>query len=240
MFLRKLVAFFALAAAFTAVRAHAQGMVQVTLAGEINTTGGARVEFDVSVPGADGTTATIPLSWFLAERTTAADLAVLLEKRLSARGVRTVNTSEGQSARPVTCLFFEDVLGISMRLASGLRATVTLTEDRPESVRLLPPLDAKYDAELLTTVSTWVPHERVHRRFELESRLEAVWPVVRVTDTLVGQATRSGWDSEVQGHDTWLPSAFLAGGTIDAVNFDLRTNGDWRLEIALARRVQQR
>lgn len=240
MFLRKLVAFLALAAMLTAVRAHAQGMVQVTLAGEINTTGGARVEFDVTVPGADGTTATIPLSWFLAERTTAADLAVLLENRLGARGVRTVNTSEGQAARPVTCLFFEEVLGISMRLASGLRATVTLTEDRPASVRLLPPMDAKYDAELLTTVSTWIPHERVFKRHDLESRLEAAWPVVRITDTLVSQATRSQWDSEIEAHETWLPSATLAGGTIAAVNFDLRTNGDWRLEIALARRVQQR
>ncbi len=242
MIVSKLAAFLVLASALASVDAQAQGLVQVTLSGEIDRTGGARVEFDVTVVNAatKGEPRTLSYSWFLAERTTAADVAVLLEKRLSGSGVHAVNTSEGQAARAVNCLFFDDVISIAMRLGQGLRASVTLSEDRPLSVRLLPPVDAKQDAELLTTISTWIPHEREHRRVELQTRLEAAWPIVRVAEGLATQATRAGWDSEVHGHETWMPGAGISGGTIDAVSFDLRTSGDWRIEIALVPRVQQR
>jgi hypothetical protein len=151
-----------------------------------------------------------------------------------------VNTSEGQAARPVTCLFLDDVTAVALRLGHGLRATVTLSEDSAQSVRLLPPVDAQQSAELLVTASTWIPHERVHKRLELEARIEPAWPIVRIADGLSAQATRLGWPSEVQGHEAWLPSAIALGGTVDAVNFDLRTAGDWRLEIALVPRLQRR
>jgi hypothetical protein len=241
MFLRKIAAFLVFVA-LAVSSARAQGLVQLTLAGEVDRTGGARVEIEVTVANAatNGEARTLSYSWFLAERTSAADLGVLLGKRLTSGGVHLVNTSEGQAARPVTCLFLDDVLAVALRLGQGLRATVTLSEDSAQSVRLLPPVDAQQDAELLVAVSTWIPHERVHKRLELEARIEAAWPIVRIADGLSAQATRLGWPSEVQGHEAWLPSAIALGGTVDAVNFDLRTSGDWRLEIALVPRLQRR
>jgi len=238
----KFAAFLLLASIAGAGRASAQGLVQLTLAGEIDRTGGARAEIDVTFANnaTGGEPRTLSVSLFLAERTSAADLAVLLEKRLTAGGVHTVNASEGQAARPVTCLFLDEVLGVSLRLGQGLRASVTLSEDRPESVRLLPPQDAKQDAELRVTASTWLAHERRHGRVEIETRLEAAQPVARIADALASRATQAGWASEVQRHEVWMPGGTAAGGTIDAVNFDLHSGGDWRLEIALAPRLQQR
>ncbi|MCY2961650.1 MAG: hypothetical protein NTY35_15920 [Planctomycetota bacterium] len=238
----KSAAFLALVSIAGAVPSNAQGLVQLTLAGEIDRTGGARAEVELTIANAstNGEPRTLAFSLFLAERTSAADLAVLLERRLTAAGVRTVNASEGQAARPVTCLFVDDVLGVGLRLGQGLRASVTLSEDRPESVRVLPPQDAKQDAELRVTASTWWAHDRTHHRVELESRLEAAQPVIRIAESLASQATRAGWDSEVQRHEYWMPSATAAGGSIDAVNFDLQSSGDWRLEIALVPRLQQR
>lgn len=238
----KFAAFLFLASLVGAGSARAQGLVQLTLAGEIDRTGGARAEVEVTIANAstNGEPRTLAFSIFLAERTSASDLAVLLEKRLTAAGVRTVNASEGQAARPVTCLFVDDVLGVAVRLGQGLRASVTLSEDRPASVRVLPPQDAKQDAELRITASTWMAHERQHSRIELETRLEAAFPVVRIADALAGQATRAGWPSEVQRHEFWMPGPVAAGAAVDAVNFDLQSSGDWRLEIALVPRVQQR
>lgn len=225
--------------AAVAAPASAQGLVQLTFSGEIDRTGGARAEVDVTV-AKDGQPRTLSFSVFLAERTSAADLAVLLEKRLTAAGVRTINASEGQSARPVTCLFVEDVLAVGLRLGQGLRATVTLSEDRAESVRVLPPQDARQDADLRVTASTWIAHERKHARVELEARLEAAMPLVRIADTLADKATRAGWPSEIQRHESWLPGAVAGGSAIDAVHFDLLTQGDWRIEVAIAPRVQAR
>jgi len=238
----KLAAFLFLVSIAAAGTSSAQGLVQLTLAGEIDRTGGARAEVEVTVANAstNGEPRTLAYSFFLAERTSASDLAVLLEKRLNAAGVPTVNTSEGQAARPVTCLFVEDVLGVALRLGQGLRASVTLSEDRPASVRVLPPQDAKQDAELRITASTWMAHERQHSRIELETRLEAAFPVVRIADALSGQALRAGWPGEIQHHEFWMPGPVAGGAAVEAVNFDLQTSGDWRLEMALVPRLQAR
>jgi len=222
--------------------AAAQGMVQLTLSGEVDRTGGARAEVEVTfVNGNTNNEArTVAFGMFLAERTSAADLAVLLEKRFVSAGARAVNTSQGQPARGVTCLFIEDVLGVSLRLGQGLRATVTLSEDRPLSVRIVPPEDAKQDAILRVTASTWFPHERLHKRAEMETRLDPTLTTTRIADLLANQAIRSGWPSEVDRHETWLPGTTASAGVIEGASFDLITSGDWRLEIALAPRRQDR
>lgn len=238
----KVAAFLFLAAVAIAGSSRAQGLVQLTLSGEIDRTGGARaeVEFTVANAATNGEPRTLAISLFLSERTSAADLAVLVEKRLTAAGVRTVNASEGQAARPVTCLFVDDVLAVSLRLGQGLRASVTLSEDRADSVRVLPPQDAKQDAELRVTASTWVAHERQHHRVEMETRLDATLPVARVADLLASQATRTGWASEIQRHEFWMPGEVASGGVVDAVGFDLQSSGDWRLEVTLVPRAQPR
>jgi hypothetical protein len=151
-----------------------------------------------------------------------------------------VPASEGQAARAVTCLFLEDVLAVGVRLGQGLRASVTLSEDRPQSVRVLPPEDAKQDAELRITASTWIAHERRHSRFELEARFDATLSGSRFADQIAGLATRGGWPSEVQRLDQWMPGTVASGGTVEAVVLDLQSSGDWRLEVVLVPRVQQR
>ncbi len=236
------LASFLVAASWFASSAAAQGMVQLTLSGEIDRTGGARAEVEVTF--VNGSTnnepRTVAFSMFLAERTSASDLGVLLEKRFVAAGARAVNTSQGQPARAVTCLFVEDVLGVSLRLGQGLRSTVTLSEDRPLSVRIVPPEDAKQDAILRVTASTWFPHERVHKRAEMETRLDPTLTTTRIADLLANQAIRAAWPSEVERHETWLPGPTAAAGVIQGASFDLITSGDWRLELVLAPRRQDR
>lgn len=238
----KVAAFLFLASIAAAGGARAQGLVQISLEGEVDRTGGARADVEVTYANrsTNGESRSVAFSMFLAERTSAADLGVLLEKRLTAAGVSILNASAGQAARPVTCLFLDDVLGIGLRLGQGLQASVTLTEDRPESVRLLPPEAAKQDADFRVTATAWVAPERRHGRVEIEARLEAAQPVVRIVDALAAQATRAGWASEVKGHEVWVPGAMAGGGAVDAVSFDLRSSGDWRLEVALSPRLQQR
>jgi hypothetical protein len=236
------LASFLAAASLSATPAFAQGMVQLTLSGEVDRTGGARAEVEVTfVNGNTNNEArTVAFGMFLAERTSAADLAVLIEKRFVSAGARAVNTSQGQPGRAVTCLFIEDVLGVSLRLGQGLRATVTLSEDRPQAVRVLPPEDAPQDAILRVTASTWFPHERVHKRAELETRLDPSLTASRMADLLANQAIRSGWPSEIERHETWLPGATAAAGLIQGASFDLITSGDWRLELVLTPRRQDR
>jgi hypothetical protein len=238
----KVAAFLLFVTTALASEPRAQGLVQLTLAGEVDRSGGARAEVEVTFANAqtEGEPRVFGFALFLAERTTAADLAVLLERRLSAAGLRTIHTSEGQAARPVSCLFLDDVLNVSLRLGQGLRATVTLSEDRPQSVRLLPPQDAKQDAELLVTASTWIAHERRHSRVELETHLDATSSSGRIATELASQGTKRGWIGEISRLELWMPAATAAGGEVEAVHFDLRTSGDWRLEIALLPRVQQR
>ncbi|MBL8861756.1 MAG: hypothetical protein JNK02_07060 [Planctomycetes bacterium] len=239
MSLRPRLASLVLTACALAGSARAQGPVQLALMGEVDRTGGARIEVDVTFLARDGQSATASVALFLAERTSAADLGVLLERRLAAAGLRVLNTGSGLP-RPVTCLFVEDVLSVGLRLGHGLRATLTLGEDRAESVRLLAPYDARLDAELRVTASTWMPHERRHARVEYQARLEAAAPPVKIADQLAAASTRVGWSGEIQGHEVWRPGATAAGGAVGAVNFDLQTQGDWRLEVALAPRTQVR
>lgn len=228
------------AASCCASPAVAQGMVQLTLSGEVDRTGGARAEVEVTFASTNNEARTVAFGMFLAERTSASDLGVLLEKRLVAAGARAVNTSEGQPARAVTCLFVEDVLAISLRLGQGLRSTVTLSEDRPHSVRIVPPEDARQDAILRVTASTWFAHERVHKRSEMETRLDPGLTTMRIADLLANQAIRASWPSEIERHETWLPGATAAAGLIVGASFDLITSGDWRLELVLAPRRQDR
>lgn len=230
------------AASCLATPAAAQGMVQLALSGEVDRTGGARAEVEITFANTNTNleARTVAFSMFLAERTSASDLAVLLEKRFTSAGARAINTSQGQPARAVTCLFVEDVLAISLRLGQGLRSTVTLSEDAPHSVRILPPEDAKQDAILRVTASTWFAHERVHKRTELEARLDPTLTTMRVADILAAQAIRLTWPSEVERHETWMPGAIAANGLIQGASFDMITSGDWRLEIVLAPRAQDR
>jgi hypothetical protein len=230
------------AAACLGLPAAAQGMVQLALTGEVDRTGGARAEVEVTFANTatNMEARTVAFSMFLAERTSASDLAVLLEKRFAAAGARAVNTSAGQPARAVTCLFVEDVLAVSLRLGQGLRATVTLSEDRPHSVRILPPEDARQNAMLRVTASTWFAHERVHKRTELEAQLDSSMTTMRIADMLSSQAIRQLWPSEVERHETWLPGATAENGLIQGASFDLITSGDWRLELVLAPRRQDR
>jgi hypothetical protein len=237
-----LAVLFPVATTLLAGAARAQGPVQIVLSGEIDRPGGARVEFEVEFANeaTRGERATASLSMFLAERTSAADLALLLERRCAAAGLRPLNAAAGQAARPVTCLFFDDVLGVSLRLGQGLQGTVTLGEDRPDSVLVLPPVDARSDASFRVTGSVWKAHDRRHGRVEFDLGLSAEASLARTAADLANAAAKSGWAGDLRGDESWLPAHSAGGGQIDGAHFDLRSSGDWRLEIRLAPRTAVR
>jgi hypothetical protein len=225
-----------------AAPAPAQSTVQHALSGAIDRSGGARAEVEVTIAGV-GTghePRTIAFGMLLAEHTSAADVAALLEKRLTAGGAAVTHTGSGQAARRVTCLFVEDVLAVAVRLGDGLSAALVLCEDRPYSVRLLPPETARSDAALLVVASTWHPHERTRKRTPLEVSLKSDLSQERCADLIATASIRSGWVGEVEHHRTWKPADTIGSGTVEAVSFELETSGDWRLEVGLPPRRRER
>jgi hypothetical protein len=219
--------------------AAAQGLVQISLSGDVDRNGGARAELGIRFADASGTR-DVSVSVWLAERTSSADLAVLLTRRLEAAGVRVLHAAEGQAARPQSVLFVEDVLAVSLRMGQGLKASVTLCEDRPDTVRLDPPEDAKSAAVLNVTASTWQPHLRTRGRSELELRFEADATPARIADRLASEGIRGGWPGDVERHEVWRPGLIAGQAEVRGASFDLASDGDWRLEIGLAPRMQAR
>lgn len=230
----------ALAAFALALPASAQSLVQIGLAGEIDAQGGAHVELEVSFATPTGEPATSVVSLHLAERTSAADVALLVVQRLRQLGASPLYEANHTPARGPAMIFVPDCLGVAARLGHGLKTSITLCEEPPARVRLLPGQDVKLAARVACSASVFEAHTKERRRAVYVVELDAKHDAGDAATRLMRGAVDAGWKSELQGHDAWLPGAAVNGARIEGVSFDLDSAGDWRFEVETLRRRTDR
>lgn len=218
--------------------ARAQGLVQITLSGEIAEHGGARVEVEMLLRDPEtGSPVSMSLVGLLGQHTSAADLANLVTARLGRIGVSAVSLGANAPLKGPVNLYVEGVLSIGLRLGHGLSGTLTLCEDRPASVKLTPGAESKQGAELDVVVLTTQDQTRSHGRFTISTRLVEDSQITDVGMRLVHAAIEKGWPAELKNHDTWCPAAATETERVTSCSFDLRSQADWRLDVALATRL---
>lgn len=230
----------ALTLALASAPLRAQGLVQLSLQGEVATSGGALVEVGITFI-VKGEPRNLELSLHLAERTTAADLAGLVRRSLDGGGGRALWTSEHSTDVRRANLFIEDVQALSLRLGHGLTAAVTLCEEAPAAVRVKPPLETKGGANLAITASTLHPHNKDHGRVSVELDIKERWSVSDVADALTTASIAKGWAAQCFEHETWRPEAMNDGSRVTGTSIELRSAAaDWRLEVELIARRRER
>lgn len=215
----------------------AQGLVQLTLAGEIAEYGGARVEVEMVLQSPESASPVrMSLVGLLGQHTSAADLANLVTARLRLVGVSAISLGSHAPLLGPVNLYVDGVLSIGMRLGHGLSATVTLCEDRPASVKLTPGAESKKGADLKVVVLTTQDQTRSQGRFTISTQLVDDSQITDVGMRLVHAAIAQGWPAELKNHDTWCPAAATETERVTSCSFDLRSQADWRLDVALATR----
>ena len=247
---RVLPAFLALASLLgpAAAPARAEGLVQLHFEGRIAPPGGARVEIEVGGTATrDGQLADFGqkvdfgMYLHLGRGTGARDLVALLAQRLRDQGLDVVEpagaaATDGDAAArtpPGASLFVDRVRYVRIRLGTGLQGAVTLCEEAPIAVRVLPPGQTKAGARLYVGASTFTPHTGDHslRALELELGSEASAP--EVSEKLAQRAIASGWVCERPALDSWRPHQMLDGARITGCSIELESGADWRLEVEL-------
>ena len=217
----------------------AQGLVELGFSGEEAVAGGGRVECSITFCSAkeDRGRHTLDLALHVAEHTSAADIAALVSERLREAGASVV--AAGAHAPPLgpANLFVENVESIGLRLGNGLACSLTLCEDQPASVRLAPPSDTKQSATLTVVASTIQPHTKEHRRVSIEVSFDEKFASSELATRLAKASIDKGWLAEIEAHDTCRPNVFTDGSQLQGCSFDLKSKGDWRIEVALAPRV---
>jgi hypothetical protein len=216
----------------------AQGLVQISLAGAIATPGGARVEIDIASYNANspGTPVETKLNLLLGEGTSAADLGLLLARRLEEKQVRVTSLGANAPALGPVNLFLENTIRVGLRLGNGLRGTVTLCENRPLSVKVSPGTESQLGATFKAVAMTHQEHTGDDGRFVLDLNFADKSAITDVGMRLVRSAISQGWPSELKGHDTWWPAPMTETQRIVSCSFEIRSNADWRLDVALAPR----
>lgn len=237
--MRSLVAA-ALAAFALALPVRAQSLVQIGLAGEIDAQGGAHVEIDVTFATATGEAVTSGVALHLAERTSAADVALLVVQRLRQVGASPVYEPNHTPARGPAMIFVPDCLGVASRLGHGLKASITLCEEAPARVRLVPGQDQRSAARVTCAASAFDAHTKERRRTVFAVELDTKHDAGDAATRLMRGAVDAGWKSELQGHDAWLPGTAVNGARIEGVSFELDSPGDWRIEVEAPRRRSDR
>jgi hypothetical protein len=231
----------ALALVAGSLSSRAQGLVQLVLEGEIEPTGGARIESDiVFVDARTSRPQKMSLSLLLGERTSAVDFAGLLARRLEQAGARVVFTGATAPMKGPTSLFVDDVLSVGLRLGHGLSATVTLCDDRPTSIKLTPSAETQTGASLLVVAQTMEAHSGQPGRIALDMKLDERADASDVGSQMVKAAIDKGWASELDGHVTWRPGPMTDTGDITACSLQLRSSTDWRIDVSLTPRPTPR
>lgn len=226
-----------------ALVAPAQGLVQIAFSGSVAPAGGARVEVDIAFTAAEGPSSglniRIELGMHLAQRTSAAELAQLVERELKRRNVACSASSDALApgaAGPRGSLFVERVLFVGLRLGQGLQAQVCLCEDAPGLVRFLSPLEKKEAAKFSISASTEHPHSKERVRFDLSVDFTAAQTGAVAADTLTTASIAKGWTASWQGNSAWKPAKLQSGARVTGTCLTLESAGDWRVEIELERR----
>jgi len=233
--LRSCLRLLVLAALFTfAPSAQAEGLVQLSLHGELSEPGGAFVQVEVDVWSSETGVKRHDLHAHLARGTSAHDLACLIYTRLSDAGVKVHFPSQAIGEPLETHLFIEQTTAINVRLGFGLWCEVTTCEEAPQWIRLVEPQLAKGGAKLALTATTYHEHLKRPGRLKLEMPITTESNTASISQTLSKLASENGWVGERPSPDSWSPIRSDLGAAVIACNihFDSRQS-DWRLEVQL-------
>jgi len=224
-----------LCALFTST-AQAEGLVQITIEGKITREGGARVELDLGAwHPAHQEAREMSVSLFLAEHTTAADVATLFATRISDAGFTVIaptptNTEDVKRAQ----LFVERAVLVSLRLGSGLSGAITACDSVPVSVRVLRPELQSEEAQVSVTISTFNQHSEKYGQEELSMAVPEKMNTTEIAGELFKLSLQSEWIAERPGTDAWRPMKMADGAIIRGFTARVASRGDWKLEVRLA------
>lgn len=223
----------ALAILALTVPASASGLVQLSLAGEIVETGGGQVRIEVEAR-VRGEVRRALLDAHLAEHTRANDVAALFAARARHAGLAVVAPDDGAARSTFPQLFIEDVTAVRLRLGHGLWSTVTLCEDAPQALRVLPPKLVQEGAELIVGASTFHPHDHSRGRSVVEVEIDRFDSAAAIAEELFSLSTREGWVSDRPSPEVWRAVRMGNGARIQGVSVQLLAPGaDWGLEVEL-------
>ena len=224
-----------LCALFTST-AQADGLVQITIEGTLNREGGARVELDLGAfHPAHEQPREMSISLFLAERTTAADVAALFTSRISDAGFKVIAPAPTVTDKVKRAqIFVERAVLVSLRLGSGLSGTITTCDDVPVSLRVLRPELAVLDARFSATISTFNQHSEEYGQHSLTLDVPKKMNTTEIAGELFKKSLTQDWLAERPGTDGWRPTKMADGAIIRGFSASVSSQGDWKLEIRLA------
>lgn len=212
----------------------AEGLVQLSFAGQIERFGGARVELSVEARSGEELRR-VELVPHLARGTGAADVAALLADRLQGAGIvvrpRTIGRADGLRAH----VFIEGTVAVRVRAGHGLSVSVTTCEEPPLSVALQSPRANVSTARVVISASTMHGHTEARELRTFEVELEPSLPGAQYSEVLFRTAIENRWIAERPEGRAWRPVRMADGSRITGVGVDVDTAGDWRLEVTLAK-----
>jgi len=234
MQLRSRIALSLLAALSLAAPGHSEGLVQLTLQGEVALEGGALVELNVGF-WKEGQVVPVDLRLHVGPSTSASDVGHLLVARLRRAGAKVLFPGEGTPRSTLAEAFIEDVTLLSYRLEGGLSAIVTLCEQGPESVSFLPPLELEREGSVSICVSTFHPHTKKSGRLTLRQDLAADDNASSICQKLFETSLETGLVGDRPRGDRWRPVRAEDGAEVTGCSIRLLGEGaDWGLVVRLS------
>ena len=214
--------------------ASAGSSVQLSFTGFVTKEEGTSVDIEIAARGSDGVeTQSALLHVALLPGTTAADLAALLDLRLSEAKFRHVTPAPAADHQQAT-LFIDGVSRIHVRVSDGLRVRIGLTEGAPISVLVLEPLTRRGKGGLAFHGVTSDARLRQRGAIDFGIELNADSNPTSAVDSLATACSRANWLSERPSHETWKPSASFEGVNLIGSSFALDSQqADWGLELLL-------
>lgn len=212
---------------------HAEGLVQLTLRGELASAGGAPVEIHLGFWNGERVEA-VDLRLHLARGTTAHDLRSLLARRLDKAGADYVAPPSVDGRADRAQLFLEQATLVSLRLGHGLSAAVTTTEGAPENVHFLAPLEVRATTYVQVCVSTYHPHSKEPGRAVLNLEVSEDAMPSDICQRLFNDGLAQGLVCDRSTADRWRPTKTDDGAGVTGCSIDLGIGkADWGLEVLL-------
>lgn len=221
------------ALALLALPVSAQGPVQLMLSGEVRDTGGA-IDIEIAVRASDTIPArSVSLHLALLPRTSALDVALLIDARLAEAKIRHVAPAPASERKQAT-LFVEDVTRVLVRVSDGLAASIGLPEGAPVSVELLQPLARRGKGSLRFHGLTHDARMRQRGTVDFSIDLDAETHATLAVERLSNACAEAHWLSERPSHETWKPSLAYEGLDLVGTSFTLDSSAaDWGLDVRL-------
>ena len=197
-------------------QASAQGLLQLTLKGEVSLPGGGWCELAVSAQGEQGSARRVDLGLHLGA------------------GTKGVEVWGARSEAATGSLWIEQCQGLSVRVPEGLQATVVVSESAPQSVRVVPA--GELGGQLLLTATTRNRTDGTVGRLTCQVPWTAKSGKDDIATALAARAIDQGWRGEVTGRDTWQPGLLIDGAELRGVSLELIGAAGATLELALPKR----